>query len=390
MNTKPLIKWPGGKSSEIRQFLPLIPEFERYIEPFVGGGALYFYLRPRKAIINDISENLMDFYALAREKDPEFHRLLNLQCRSFDALKLACERRYRDLQSLFLLVDYADRTGIDLSGLNIAQHLVREIAGAESVLTELVLDREEYFRIMEKSVLEKMVRTARNNRKKQFSEKDLKANLITGFTGGYYLYFRRVFNDIAARETVADKAYRIANFYFIREYCYGSMFRYNSDGEFNIPYGGVSYDRKDLASKIEAIFRDETTRLLQRTQLFCQDFESLMKSLTLTEQDFLFLDPPYDTEFSDYEGKDFAKEDHARLAEFLKATPAKFLLVIKNTEYIYGLYQDLPFRRLSFENRYMYNVRSRNDRHAQHLIITNLPEEDIPWVREQYYEEDTI
>ena len=76
MNTKPLIKWPGGKSSEIRQFLPLIPEFERYIEPFVGGGALYFYLRPRKAIINDISENLMDFYALAREKDPELKRAL--------------------------------------------------------------------------------------------------------------------------------------------------------------------------------------------------------------------------------------------------------------------------------------------------------------------------
>ena len=36
---KPLIKWPGGKSSEIGQLIGFIPSFERYVEPFVGGGA---------------------------------------------------------------------------------------------------------------------------------------------------------------------------------------------------------------------------------------------------------------------------------------------------------------------------------------------------------------
>ena len=41
----PLIKWPGGKSSEIKQIKHLIPEFNRYVEPFFGGGALYFYLK---------------------------------------------------------------------------------------------------------------------------------------------------------------------------------------------------------------------------------------------------------------------------------------------------------------------------------------------------------
>ena len=39
---KPLIKWPGGKTNELDRFLSLIPSYDRYIEPFVGGGALYF------------------------------------------------------------------------------------------------------------------------------------------------------------------------------------------------------------------------------------------------------------------------------------------------------------------------------------------------------------
>ncbi|MBQ6322640.1 MAG: DNA adenine methylase [Lachnospiraceae bacterium] len=379
---KPLIKWPGGKSSEIRQFLSLIPDYDRYIEPFVGGGALYFYLRPQSAIINDISENLMEFYRLVKENDPELHRILDLQCRSFDALKNQCRHRFADLMNLYLLIDFADREKLDISRLGICGQLVREIAGHESVLCELIPDREEFFRVMERSVEDKLIRTARNNRKKTFSEKDLKANIVTGFTGGYYLYFRGVFNDIAARRMLCSPPYRAANFYFIREYCYGSMFRYNSNGEFNIPYGGVSYDKKDLHAKIEAIFSEETISLLARTQLFCQDFEELMNSLTITERDFLFLDPPYDTEFSDYEGKDFAREDQRRLAAFLEKTSAKFLLVIKNTEFIAALYANLPFRVLTVENRYSYNVRSRNDRRSEHLLITNIPEDTIPWLRE--------
>lgn len=60
---KPVIKYRGGKSREIKNILPFIPQFKgRYIEPFFGGGALYFYLEPQKAIINDINSKLMNFY----------------------------------------------------------------------------------------------------------------------------------------------------------------------------------------------------------------------------------------------------------------------------------------------------------------------------------------
>ena len=69
---QPIIKWPGGKASEIQYIENIIPEYDRYIEPFCGGGAVYFYLEPKKAIINDISENLTNFYKLIKNKNIQF------------------------------------------------------------------------------------------------------------------------------------------------------------------------------------------------------------------------------------------------------------------------------------------------------------------------------
>ncbi len=65
---KPIIKYRGGKSKEIPQIMWYIPRFTgRYIEPFFGGGALFFHLEPRQAIINDINPKLMDFYRGVRD-----------------------------------------------------------------------------------------------------------------------------------------------------------------------------------------------------------------------------------------------------------------------------------------------------------------------------------
>ena len=42
VKVKPLIKWPGGKGREKKNFEKLIPKFDKYIEPFFGGGAVFF------------------------------------------------------------------------------------------------------------------------------------------------------------------------------------------------------------------------------------------------------------------------------------------------------------------------------------------------------------
>lgn len=64
-NLLPLIKWTGGKRKEIHQFKHLIPnDCSTYVEPFTGGGALFFYLNNIKGknIINDIHPDLINFY----------------------------------------------------------------------------------------------------------------------------------------------------------------------------------------------------------------------------------------------------------------------------------------------------------------------------------------
>lgn len=167
-------------------------------------------------------------------------------------------------------------------------------------------------------MFDKFKRTKKNEGKTPFTKEDLRENLITGFMSGLYMYFREIYNEVMLNKIVVSNAHKIANFYFIREYCYGSMFRYNSKGEFNIPYGGVSYNRKNFNEKINNLLKKETQNLFRTTNIECKDFEEFIDNLELTENDFIFLDPPYDTEFSDYEGREFNKKDQERLYKNLK------------------------------------------------------------------------
>ena len=60
---KPFVKWAGGKRQIIDKLKKYVPdEFETYYEPFIGGGALLFELSPKKAVINDSNEELMNVY----------------------------------------------------------------------------------------------------------------------------------------------------------------------------------------------------------------------------------------------------------------------------------------------------------------------------------------
>lgn len=60
---KPMLKYRGGKSKEIKFYEKYFRiEYDRYFEPFFGGGATYFYFEPNKAVINDLNNKLIGFY----------------------------------------------------------------------------------------------------------------------------------------------------------------------------------------------------------------------------------------------------------------------------------------------------------------------------------------
>ena len=87
--------------------------------------------------------------------------------------------------------------------------------------------------------------------------------------------------------------------------------------------------------------------------------------------DIIFLDPPYDTEFSTYAKNEFAKKDQIRLCEYLKNTKANIMLIIKNTDFIYNLYNSKEFKIRTFDKKYLVSFQNRNDKDAEHLLITN-------------------
>lgn len=369
----PLIKWPGGKANEIDKIKHIIPSYNRYIEPFFGGGALFFHLKPKSAAINDVSNSLIEFYNLIKCQDKRLFDLLLCYSNSFANILNVCENNYSEIYNI-----YNNLKTEKIENTKLLSHISKLTSGLSNKINfgfneNLLLNEDEFLEHMNKMIADKMIRTVKNNAKHPFNDEDLKENLITGFTSGYYMYFRKVFNDINLnRIETPSTAYKIANFYFIREYCYGSMFRYNAKGEFNIPYGGMSYNKKNFKNKIESMFNEDVKTLFENTNIHCSDFDAFLKSTKLTNRDFMFLDPPYDTDFSDYEGVDFTKHDQERLASSLKKTDAQFILIIKNTDFINNLYKN-NFKVLSFDNQYTYNVRSRNERNVEHLIITNIP-----------------
>lgn len=76
-NLQPFTKWTGGKRQLLGELRSYMPEnYNRYFEPFVGGGALFFDLAPEQAVINDFNEELINAYRQIKDKPVDLIDLL--------------------------------------------------------------------------------------------------------------------------------------------------------------------------------------------------------------------------------------------------------------------------------------------------------------------------
>ena len=367
----PIIKWAGGKEAELKYILPNLPKtFDRYYEPFVGGGAVFFALEGKEFFVNDKSTELMTLYRLIQKGDTDFFEKL-IEINGYWRLLEQIVENHSDV----LLSIYRECSSPAVSQLHIkdlvTEFVLQHVDDFNGILnTSFNIDIENFFQEMIRNLTNKISRTRVIEKEKGvFSNKDVLDNIESAVKSAFYMHFRHLYNKTQAY--CINTSFATAIFYFVREFCYASMFRYNAHGEFNVPYGGIQYNRKDFLKKIQAIQSESYKKHLEKTQLFNDDFEVFLKASKPKRNDFIFVDPPYDSEFSTYAKHVFGRDDQIRLANYLVNHTAKFMLVIKNTSFIHGLYSKKGLKIKVFDKRYLVSFQDRNDKNAEHLLITN-------------------
>ena len=241
---QPFLKWAGGK----RQLLPILKEhkpqhFTQYYEPFIGAGALLFCLQPKKSIINDTNDELINCYRVIKD-NPE------------KLLELCQQHRENNSKEHFYSLREQDR--------------------------------------------------------------------------------RDDFKDKSPQE-------RAARIIYLNKTCFNGLFRVNSSGQFNVPYG--NYSNPVIADP--AVIRSVSAYLNQRDVRIRQgDFAKAVANAR--KGAFIYFDPPYhpisDTSsFTGYSVNGFGEEEQVRLKELcdkLSKRGCQVLISNSSASLIKKLYSD--------------------------------------------------
>lgn len=271
----PLLKWPGGKRSELPQIRTNIPPHRRYFEPFFGGGSVFFDSIHVPSYGNDLHPDLIMFYRFVKHQDTDFFALL------FD---------------------------------NVIEW---ERGSAEN-----------------RSVM--------------------------------YYECRSRYNSENCPHTR-----RAVDFFLLRELAYGGMFRVNSNGHFNVPFGHAYAKNKNLRNKVEHLKAVSVLAKMCLLEVSSLDFCDFLNGFEFYEDDFMFVDPPYDSSFSKYDQNDFNEDDQRRLADYLASFNGRFMLVCKYTPLVESLYIRKGYSIRLYPYNYKFNIKGRFPRSSIHAMIAN-------------------
>jgi len=284
----PIYKWTGGKRKEIKIFSDYYPDFVKnsqdytFVEPFFGGGAVYWSLNANKNVINDIDEELVNFLIEAKNNSQEIHKVVK--------------------------------------------------SVGDSIKTVSELEKSKQITIAE-------AKTKRGVFYYDWRNKDRKDGLKT--------------------LTSTERAIR---FYLVNQLAFNGMRRFNSRGEFNVPYGNYKSLNINLS--------DKHVELLSRTEIKCGSYKEVMSNND-KDNTFIYLDPPYTREFKEYSHENiFGLEQQIELANTFKSIKnARIMIIINKDDFTSCLYDG--YIKHTYDLKYSTNIKNRYDNSVQHLLITN-------------------
>ncbi len=242
---QPFLKWAGGKRQLLPEITKYIPKnFNTYYEPFVGAGAVLFELQPKKAVINDINDELINVY---------------------DVIKNQVDELIEDLK----------------------QHK---------------------------------------------NEKD------------YFYSIRNL--DRTPQYTSLSPVKRASRIIYLNKTCFNGLFRVNSRGEFNVPFGKYKNPKivnEELLRAVHAYLNSADIEMMNT------DFIHAVEKAG--QGDFVYFDPPYDpvsetSSFTNYSLSGFNREDQLRLRDLcleLHERGVRFLLSNSATDFIVDIYGEKGF-----------------------------------------------
>ena len=284
----PLYKWTGGKRKEIKTVSAYYPDFVKksnnykFVEPFFGGGAVYWSLNAKENVINDIDDELINFIKHAKSNPDEI------------------------------------------------RNAIKELASNIKVISDLEKSKE--ITIAE-------AKTKRGVYYYEWRNKDRSNGLLS--------------------MAPLDRAIR---FYVVNQLAFNGMRRFNSRGEFNIPYGNYK--------SINITLTENHVELLNRTEVNNGSYKDIMLNND-TENTFIYLDPPYTREFKEYSHENvFGLDQQIELANIFKSMKnAKVMIIINKDEFTSDLYDG--YIKHTYDLKYSTNIKNRYDNSVQHLLITN-------------------
>ena len=371
-----MVKYPGGKEREldvIRKFLPT--HINNYYEPFVGGGAVYLDMDALHYYVNDFSADLMTLYKCVASQDSEFFASMmeiNNLWKSIDDYVKA------DTKLFSIYVSYRDGLfGENKLTMELTKYMKKHREDILSFIKPMNCGGwNDFISNLVGDFVKKFVRMKELNfSKKVISDEDICANILGVFKAAFYVYIRSLYSHMGHY----TDGFKAMLYLFIRDFCYSSMFRFNADGEFNVPYGGISYNGKTYDKVFEKYQSNQILNHTLNTTFGCMDYRDFLDKYPPGVGDFMFVDPPYDSSFSTYDRNSFDAEEQRNLADYLlNKCECNFMLDIRYTDFIASLYptgykckNGGEIRIESFDKNYSVSFMNRNAKKFTHILVMN-------------------
>lgn len=174
---------------------------------------------------------------------------------------------------------------------------------------------------------------------------------------------RKRFNDIKFNNDYdIEKA---ALFIYLNKCGYNGMYRENSKGYFNIPFGKMNNPKICDISVIRKV-----SEVLQNVNINCYNYSNILE--LVEKNDLVYLDPPYHDTFTDYTNNRFGENEQKKLKRFIDILTQKGVYVMLSnsaTDFIKDLYKD--YKQVNLTTKYSLGGKGADRGNKQELLILN-------------------